>query len=567
MSAAPHALPGTTASVTVMKQPVMKPQVKRTQAKRTQHEEKTAQRMEMTRHPIPCLVRTVCVRAAALRPMGLRLAGLLLAGLTMMSGLTVLAGFTGPTAQAAPRYADKDTALEMANALDKAVFRNSLIRSTNIQSVGRDQYLLKVVLDNGAELDWDMHQLRQLTRDEAITLKKNRVMLFPKQKSNEFAVLDKNQFTQQALRSKVLAKVYDETDVLAGQTIRYAIYQFNLLDLLNLAPGTDTQGYRQHYVFDLENGQRELMSYLDAYETLIHSGLVEDPTSAEPVMREPYRLKSVATHDLKMVNGTGRFGIEMVFDRPVLLEPGHFPFQLYEQAATAGRGPRNAFFVIEFTAPNTVLPAELSAIPTLEFLQNINAVSDQRHANRVLLRASLDPSVLNQPPEVEVQGADVKVTFTKVQDQTVFDRQALLEAELRRRQDKLLNGALTQDEINRRTTYRTLMETGLGQVDRARQRPSLQDRFDLLQSALTNFAQAAQAASTDRDLTGALKERNSVSVRLPQLVLERGQQALAQPAAQNKEDLKRDVQMVMHLTREPKTLAALSELLEALSRK
>lgn len=483
--------------------------------------------------------------------------------IALLAGLTSLMLASAHPAGAAPRFADKDTALELAQTLDKGVYRNALITSTFIQSVARDQFVVKVVLDNGAEQDWDMHQIREATRDETLTLRKNRALLFPKEQTNAFVILDKNQFALKALRARVFAKAYGDSDVLAGQTIKYAVYQFNLVDLLNLAPGKDDQGYRQHYLFDLENGQRELLSYLDAYNVMMRNGLIEDAASAEPVMRRPYLLTAIQPHELQMVNGTGRFGMEFVFDRPIQLDAGAFPFQLYERAVPgAGKGPRDPAFVIEFTAPNAILPSDVTPISSLEFLQSIQAVADQRNQNRVLVRASLNPEVLTTAPEIEVKGTSVVVTFTKVQDQSVFDRKALMEAELRRRQDKLLNASLTQDEINRRNAYRQFMETGMGQVDRARSRATFQERVDQLVAALANFNDAAVSASNDRDLEESLKQRNVVLVKLPQLVMDYASEALKTKPVPNPDVLRRALETVINLTREPSTLAQLHDLLQ-----
>ena len=483
--------------------------------------------------------------------------------LALLAAAAILALGGAGRAGAAQRFADKDSALELAQALDKGVFRDRLISSTFIQSVGRDQFVVKVVLDNGAELDWDMHQVRAWSHEESLTLRKNRALLFPREQTNAFVVLDKNLFTQKALRAKVYAKTYGESDVLAGQTIKYAVHQFNLVDLLNLAPGGDEQGYRHHYLLDLENGQRELLSYLDAYQVLTRNGLGEDTAAAEPVMRKPYQLTAIQPHEQRLVNGTGRFGMEFVFDRPIQLDAAAFPFQLYERATPgAGRGPRDPSFVIEFTAPNAILADEVTPISHLEFLQTIQAVADQRHANRVLVRANLNPEVMTAAPEVEVKGPSVLVTFTKEPDQSVFDRKALREAELRRRQDKLLAGSLSQEEIARRNAYRQTMEAGLGQLDRARNRPTYQERIDLLIAALANFNEAAVSASNDRDLEEALRQRNGALVKLPDMVIDYATEALKSQPPANPEVLRRTLEAAVNLVREPSTLAKLQDLLQ-----
>jgi hypothetical protein len=209
-----------------------------------------------------------------------------------------------------------------------------------------------------------------------------------------------------------------------------------------------------------------------------------------------------------------------------------------------------------------VLPDEVTPISHLEYLQAIQAVADQRNPNRVLVRANLNPEVMTQAPEVEVKGQSVVLTFTKVQDQSVFDRKALLDAELRRRQDKLLNATLTQDEIARRNSYRQYMDTGMGQVDRARNRPTFQERVDLLVASLANFNEAAVSASTDRDLEEALRQRNMALVKLPQLVMDYATQALRAKPVPDRDQVRKALETVIGLTRDTATLAQLQQLLE-----
>jgi hypothetical protein len=467
--------------------------------------------------------------------------------------------------RAAPRYVDKDSALEIAKALDKGIFRGHIISSTFVQAAGREQYRIKVVLDNGTEQDWDLEQLRAWTREGAVSLPGNRILLFPRADSAVYVLFDKNEFARKALRARVLVRRYAEPDPLAGQTIRYSVYQFNLVDLLHLKPGADSQGYRHQYFFDLENGQREFISHLDAYTLMAQNALLEDPGAAGgPVMRSPYQLRAINPRDLQMANGIGRFGLELVFDRPVQLEAGHFPFQIYERSPG---GPRKMGlpFVVEFTLPNTVLPAQLPPIKTLEFLNSVAATSDDRHGARVLVRANVNPDVLTQPPEVELKGQSLLLTFVKVQDQTVFDRDALLEADLRRRQDKLLHGTLTPEEAQRRVNYRQFMETGQGQVDRLRTRTTAREKIDLLISALSNFSEAAALSSTDKDLEDAMRERNTITARLPGMVIDYSRFALKEPSP-DRDTVRRFVDLALGLTRDSRLVPMLKELQLQLSK-
>ena len=445
---------------------------------------------------------------------------------TMLLALPALLSWPAP-AGAAPRFTNKDTALELAKVLDKGVFRGKLISATFVQSPDVGDYQVKVVLDDGTELNWNIDQIRLWSQDDSITLSKNRVLVFPSLETNEFGILDKNEFTRKALRARIYAKYYSGSDVLAGQVIDFAVLRFNLMHLLNLKSSRDEMGYLHHYVLDFETGQREFLSYLDAWRTLNRNGLLEQPGS-EPVMHETYRLQGLRTVPLQRIveNGTGTFAVEMQFDRPVELRPEHFPFRLYERKLGKG-SPLDNDIVLEVTAPNAILPKDVTGIDALEYLNEIRAVPDGRNQNRVLLQAMLAPEVLTQPPDVAVKGRTVSVVFTKVEDQSVFDRKALHEAELRRKQEKLLAPSLTPAEAEQRRLYRQHMETGLGQLDKARAQADPVQRYEQLLASLANFREAAIQASSDQQLQEALRQRNNLVERVPGLILQLADEGLA----------------------------------------
>ncbi|HKI98442.1 MAG TPA: hypothetical protein VKB51_08230 [bacterium] len=461
-------------------------------------------------------------------------------------------------AMAAPRFTNKDTALELAKVLDKGVFRGKLISSTFVQSPEVGDYQIKVVLDDGTELNWNIDQVRLWSQDDSITLQKNRVLVFPSLETNEFGILDKNEFTRKALRARVYAKYYSGSDVLAGQVIDFAIRRFNLVDLLKLHPGRDELGNQYHYVLDFETGQREFLSYLDAWRTLNRNGLLDEP-GTEPVMHDTYKLESLKTIPLHRIveNGTGTFGVEMQFDRPVQLRPGHYPFRLYERKPGKTSTPLDNNFVLEITAPNAVMTQPVNRFDALEFLNEIHAVPDGEHQNRVLLRAMIAPEVLTQPPEVAVTGRNVSVVFTKVEDQSVFDRKALHEAELKRKQERLLAPTLTPPEVEQRRLYRQHMETGLGQMDKARAQSDLTARYEIMLASLANFREAAIQASSDLQLEEALRQRNYLIERLPGLILEHAQ-AVAGGASGDKAKALALVRAAMELTQEPKMQQSLT---------
>jgi len=436
--------------------------------------------------------------------------------------IALVAIMLSAAAQAAPpRYADKESALEISQVIDKGLFRGNLISSTFVQSAGRDKFELKVVMENGGEHIWDMNDIRMWTQDGLITLTRNRALVFPSKDSNEYAVLDKNLFSQQALRARVFQRIYRGKDILAGQTILFGVSDFNMIELLDIKPARDDHGYLHQYVFDLANGERLFLSYLDAYHAVIEGALLNDEAQGQPVQRTPYKLLEIRSIPLQRFpdNGTGRFGFELVFDRQVELEPGHFPFRIYEENYR-GRAPRlENPFVIEFTAPNSEVTRYENKIESVEFLSNVRGVNDRINQKRVLLRANMQPEVLNIPPVVEVDGEIVRMLFTKVEDQSVFDRGALEKAEYKHRHERLLASTLNEEEVQQRSLFRQHMTTGLAQLDKARGEREPNSHMSVLELALVNFKEAALNSSSDLELEEALAHRNMTMNRMAQLIV------------------------------------------------
>ena len=438
-----------------------------------------------------------------------------------ISLVSALAGWAGG-ALAVSKYTDKENALNLAEALDKGIFRNRLITATFIQSVGKGRYFIKVVLDNGAEHNWDLKRIRSLSKQEAVVLSKNRALLFVSEDSNEFAALDKTLFSRTALGAKVYVKHYKSSDVLAGSKIAFAIDRFNLVHLLGLKAGTDESGYPYHYVLDLKNGQREKLSYLDAYFTLRENGLIAESTGEQNVMHTPYRVQEIKPINLRPLGptGTGKFGVEVNFDRPIDLGVGHFPFRFFENGN--GGGPK---FLVEVTAPNAVLGGKVKPIRSLEFLRDVRVVPDGRNPVRVLMRAAVTPDVMNFPPEIEVDGSTLRISFTKVMDQSVYDRQTLARKELRVRQDRLLHSTLLPEAVEIRKRYRNFMKAGGESLHVARRAETFQERYDAYREAMAAFQDAAANATNDLSLDDALRSRNTIMEKLPVIVIQhvRGQ--------------------------------------------
>ncbi len=407
------------------------------------------------------------------------------------------------SATTAPRFTGKENALRLAEALDKGVFQQKLISSTFVESNSPGRYQLRLLLSNGAELSWDLHQVRAWAQTDQLTMVGNRALIFPSEDDNRFVVFDKTRFSDMALRAKVFIKHYEDDDLLAGQEIHYALLRFHLAKILDIPATKDAHGYLHIYALDFTNGQRELLSARQAYLALSQEAFLGEKKPSSPFIERPYVLQRMRSKRLDRTTGGGfgRFSIELEFDQPVSLGPGHYPFQVYEQE-DGGQ------FSIQFLIPNAIIRKPIRPMPYLEFLRNIQAQSSLTNPGDAVVRATIASNVLNTPPEVVIDGRKVNLTFTKIDDQSVFNPKVLREAVARRQQELAITPALTPAQAARRKEYRQLYTTGLSQVEKAQASGDIANALRLQAQALVNFQKAAEKASSDDELESALFQRN-----------------------------------------------------------
>ena len=474
-------------------------------------------------------------------------------------GLLVVFAVMADLAWAASRYTDKDNALKLAEALDKGVYHQKLITSTFVQSEDKDKYYIKAILENGAEHNWDIRELRGMARDGDLVLRNNQALIFPDETENSFVILDKNLFSQRALQSKVYIKLHPDSDVLAGQEIAFGIHRFNLAGLLGIQSTRDDQGYKHQYVLDLENGQRELLSLLDAYQVLDRNGL-RTGTSGMDVLRTPYRLREIRTHGLTETGqlGVGQFGVEVVFDRPVILQPNHFPYRFFENGNDSSSRDK---FVVEVTLPNAELAGRIRPIKVLEYLHEVRAVTDPTYSKRLLMRANISPDVMTLPPRVDVRGNSVLISFAKVVDLTAEDRRTLHDRDLLTRQERLLNQELSSEELQRRQTYGEQMTEGTRLETLSRKSETILNRIDMLVAAMESYTIAAENASTDLQLKQALHRRNILVVRIPKMTITYTRKELSRKRVSGGAELRQVLEKVATLTRDRVMLNTIQELL------
>ena len=479
--------------------------------------------------------------------------------LLLLLGMLPSLAFSATTA---PRFTGKENALRLAETLDKGVFQQKVIQATFVESNSPGRYQVRLLLSNGAELHWDLHQVRAWAQTDRLILAGNRSLIFPSEGDNRFVVLDKTRFSDAALKAKIFVKHYEDEDLLAGQEIHYTTLRFHLTKLLDIPTTRDAHGYQHVYAFDFTNGQRELLSARQAYFALEQRAFLQDRKKNSPFIQRPYILRRMRPKRLirPAKGGFGRFSLELEFDQPVTLSPGHYPFQVYEQEG-------DERFLIQFLIPNAIIRKPIRKLPYLEFLRNIQALPSATTPGNALVRAFIASNVLNTPPEVIIDGNKVNLTFTKIDDQSMFNPHALREAKARRQQELALTPALSTAQIKRRQEYRQLYTLGLRQVGSAQASGNVAKALGLQAQALVNFQKAAEKASSDDELESALLQRNVLLKTTPYQIASYVERSLGKGRPANRQALVKLLDMAVNMSDDIRLLRRLNRLFNKMEKR
>ena len=219
-----------------------------------------------------------------------------------------------------------------------------------------------------------------------------------------------------------------------GKNILLAIRKFRSIDFGEEGSySADETGNRYRYVLELENGIREFLTYPDAYR-LVQKRAFSNPSDGQVVHRRPYQVRELgelARHLEDELHNIWSFGVEVIFDRPVDLVSSQFGYQIVEQnLRDPETGKRRNQFFVNVIFPNTIKNRDVPGFRNLDYLSYVELVTDVEHQMRVMLRAQVNPEVLELPPHVEVTDRNsVIVHFFSVTDQSIARREDFLQSQ------------------------------------------------------------------------------------------------------------------------------------------
>ncbi len=437
---------------------------------------------------------------------------------------------TATVACAFPRYTTRETALRLAKAIDKGIFKNHRIASAFVKNRTPNEYYLQVILDDGSSHEWYMDRIFQWALNDQLLLSNNRVLVFPSDESTDFHILDKNAFYRLVLTSKAYVKTYGPHDLLEGKHLKFAIRRFRLIqpedeDMF----ATDDMGNRYRYVLELKNGSREVFTYLDAYELMSNGAFIQQPEATDVVLERAFEVQQLLISPKRIedeIRNIWSFGVEVVFNNPILLSEDVFPFQVVEETTRHPvTGERETRFFIHVLFPNAVKIKEIPEIRTLEYLQHVNVVTDVASQNRLFLRAQVNPEIFELRPFVQVtEQNSVMVNFFIVTDQSLVQRKEFVESPMLA---AALHPALAP--MPRDTEFDKHYLTAVDQIRSVQGHHSLGLKISTYLAAVEHLRQAAIHAKTDGQVSQALEQRDVLYEVLPKMIMENTQQQLRRP--------------------------------------
>ncbi len=308
---------------------------------------------------------------------------------------------------ASPKYTDIQNARNLASVLMHASIEDDFLVAIDIKKVGNERYYLEGISQTGKIYKLFISYLQKLAVGEKIFLRNNKVLVFPFSESSSFVVLDRKEFRKVALNAKSYLKYYSGDDPLAGQSILHTIKAINIVPYaIESRFGKNIQGHTYHYSIELHNGERDYITYYDAYRLLEEQRLLAGTYPEIRVMDKIYSIENIQFHNLDLnLGGTPQFSIQLTLDQDSLLTEEMIGIEILEQK-------KYKSYLLYITIPNTVITGKFDLATQHEYLKDIEIVNDARYISRTLLKMRFNPLLTNLAPQISKFGKrDLFITF------------------------------------------------------------------------------------------------------------------------------------------------------------
>ncbi len=419
-----------------------------------------------------------------------------------------------------PEYTSRQKALKLAIVLENGYFKSIKILSVFVKNIGQDDYYLQALLSDGSSRKWLLNRIREWTQTDEMILNNNRALVFPSASTTDFGVLEKNDFYRTALNATAYVKTFGKHDVLEGKSLILGILRFRILqenDSNYLK--TNKHGDRYRYLLELENGTHEYLTYTDAFLLMQRSALLEEVPETVNVLRKSYKVEEIKKLPLQLedeLRDIWRFGIEVVFDKPVMTDADKFPYRLVElkkKDLSTGRLKSNFFLQIVF--PNAEKRKLVKGFINHEYLHQVKLETDKEHQKRVILKAMVDPDLMDLPPYVEVTDRNsVIVNYYSSQNRSLIQPPDL---PVTQSPTEVPRSVFTPEKLE--TEFEKIYMQALILIRNAQKQQNMNLRINAYFKALEELKKASLSAENDIQITQALNQRDILLITLPKLII------------------------------------------------
>ena len=439
--------------------------------------------------------------------------------ISLFSALLMLASH-GTASYAFPEYTSRQKALKMAGVLEKGYFKSIKISSVFVKNIGEEDYYLQALLSDGSSRKWLLNRIREWTHTDELILSNNRALVFPSAATTDFGVLEKNDFYRTALNATAYVKTFGKHDVLEGKSLVLGILRFRILqeDDSNYLK-TNKHGDRYRYALELENGAHEYLTYNDAFLLMQRSALLEEVPETVNVLRKSYKVKEMKKIPLRLedeLHDIWRFGIEVVFDKPIMTDADKFPYRVVEvKKKDLNTGRLKSSFFLQIVFPNAEKRTFVKGFRKHEYLHQVKIETDKEYQKRIILKAMVDPDVMDLPPYVEVTDRNsVVVNYYRSQNRDLTQPPDL---PVTQSPSEVPRSVFTPDKLE--TEFEKKYMQALILIRDAQQQQTMNLRINTYFKALQALKKASMSAENDIQISQALNQRDVLLRALPKLII------------------------------------------------
>lgn len=306
-----------------------------------------------------------------------------------------------------PKYTSLENATKLAIILKNASIGEDNLVSIDLKKISGEQYYLEGITNRGKIYLLYINYLQRVLKYEKLFIANNKMIIFLSPKSSSFVILDKKSFLTSAFSANSYLKIYKGDDPLSGRNVLQKIKSIDVTPygVKNNRFGIDNKGNYYHYSIELHNGEKELLTYKDAYKLLEEQRLLTALAPEIPAIDRVNTITDFRVNNLNVAVDNPNFSIIITFDQDNLLTEEQIGFEFIELKGTKD-------YQLLISIPNSTVSQNFSKINDIEYLKDISLTNDKRYISRTVLKTKYNPLLTDVAPQISrIDKRDLVITF------------------------------------------------------------------------------------------------------------------------------------------------------------